>query len=397
MGIRCLECGWEGALDDRVPASMAWVKAHQVDADHFLSNSLNCPDCGSSVWQLTGVDAEDPPGWADAVEADEAARLTAGAPRSSLADVAGVLDPDAVFAELSVDSDPDALDDQPLPDNVSPIIRAAGRELELGEFVLPQDDGSVVRFDTSEVSEVVYDPDHAANDPMKYSFSELAGLSLADREAVLVKLEALLGGAEAEAARADLLLGQPTDWWRWGDRPEVEQDSYQGALSDMPAEDLPTGVAANDPQVDSLELDQEIEGFAETRPMVFADLAGLVMVGATAEILDSPRYCCTGCGTWFTQMQLDDFGMAITALGWTCAECGTVNDVADVELSADPGFDVDAAEDGELPVDEVDEIPDEMRNAMVECLDCSREQPFSLLVESGGCIRCGSGEYQLAV
>lgn len=59
MGIHCSHCGWDGELDERVPATRQWVAENAVDPHHFLTNSLNCPDCGeSSAWVLTGEDAE---------------------------------------------------------------------------------------------------------------------------------------------------------------------------------------------------------------------------------------------------------------------------------------------------------------------------------------------------
>lgn len=51
--IKCSHCGWEGDLDDRVPASAEWIAENDVDEDHFTGNKLNCPDCGeSSAWIL---------------------------------------------------------------------------------------------------------------------------------------------------------------------------------------------------------------------------------------------------------------------------------------------------------------------------------------------------------
>lgn len=60
MGIKCSHCSWEGELDERVPATAAWIAVNDVDPDHFLNQSLNCPDCGeSSAWILTGDDDVD--------------------------------------------------------------------------------------------------------------------------------------------------------------------------------------------------------------------------------------------------------------------------------------------------------------------------------------------------
>jgi predicted RNA-binding Zn-ribbon protein involved in translation (DUF1610 family) len=53
MILTCSTCGWSGTPDERVPASAAWIAEHDVDADHFRSNNLNCPDCGdSNAWQV---------------------------------------------------------------------------------------------------------------------------------------------------------------------------------------------------------------------------------------------------------------------------------------------------------------------------------------------------------
>lgn len=416
--VRCSHCGWEGSDEERVSASHAWIKAHGVDADHFLSNRFNCVDCGEGgPWVLVSGDMtpEEQAQWADAFEEYDSNRLR-GDKSAGLAAIFGENpDEDPLIIEFREVAERTWLAEKRSdPADWTDEMRAAhdedwrlfsemrgytaeeisdyARFMELSEAVdakygdgyageidervrssLPRDDqdggGGVGRIfygsEGREIESEVYDEvdDHGRVTRQIYSdASELVD--------------------EPHRPANDPLF----------DRGVVSQDGHEFDAHAWPEELRPTLDASNDKQFDGGAGGGSGGGDAESD--VLAPEADF----ADTEALYRP-YSCVACDSVFSESALVDWGAGMPGLGWTCPECGTLNDPQDIDAlgSPDLGGDVEADEFNDMADFIVDEVPEELREEEVQCAECNLRQLFGVFADSGGCVRCGSDDYAVVV